>query len=74
MRYIQQALQKSYLEHPGSACCTDDMFEICALGRTSLTSVPQSSLSLKRTCSLGHPSRGAAVGTTVIDWSEWLNG
>ena len=26
--YIRKALEKGYLEHPGSACCTDDMFEI----------------------------------------------
>ena len=26
--YIQKSLEKGYLEHPGSACCTDDMFEI----------------------------------------------
>ena len=26
--YIRKALQKGYLELPGSACCTDDMFEI----------------------------------------------
>ena len=29
MGYIQKALEKGYLEH-GSACCTDDMFEIFA--------------------------------------------
>ena len=28
MGYIRKALAKGYLEHPGSACCTDDMFEI----------------------------------------------
>ena len=28
MWYIRKALEKGYLEHPGSACCTDDMFEI----------------------------------------------
>ena len=28
MGYIQKALETGYLEHPGSACCTDDMFEI----------------------------------------------
>ena len=28
MGYIQRALEKGYLEDPGSACCTDDMFEI----------------------------------------------
>ena len=28
MWYIQKALEKGCLEHPGSACCTDDMFEI----------------------------------------------
>ena len=26
--YIRKALEKGYLEHPGSACCTDGMFEI----------------------------------------------
>ena len=26
--YIQKNLEKGYLEYPGSACCTDDMFEI----------------------------------------------
>ena len=26
--YIRKALEKGYLEHPGSACCTDSMFEI----------------------------------------------
>ena len=26
--YIRKALENGYLEHPGSACCTDDMFEI----------------------------------------------
>ena len=26
--YIRKALEKGYLEHPGSACCTDNMFEI----------------------------------------------
>ena len=25
--YIRKALEKGYLEHPRSACCTDDMFE-----------------------------------------------
>ena len=25
--YIRKALEKGYLEHPGSACCTDDLFE-----------------------------------------------
>ena len=25
--YIRKALEKGYLEHPGSACCTDDMFD-----------------------------------------------
>ena len=24
MGYIQKALEKGYLEHPGSACCTDN--------------------------------------------------
>ena len=28
MGYIRKALEKGYLEHPGSACWTDDMFEI----------------------------------------------
>ena len=28
MGYIRKALEKGYLEHPRSACCTDDMFEI----------------------------------------------
>ena len=28
MGYIRKALEKGYLELPGSACCTDDMFEI----------------------------------------------
>ena len=28
MGYIRQALEKGYLEHLGSACCTDNMFEI----------------------------------------------
>ena len=28
MGYIRKALEKGYLEHPGSACCADDMFEI----------------------------------------------
>ena len=28
MGYIRKALEKAYLEHPGSACCTDDMLEI----------------------------------------------
>ena len=28
MGYIRKALEKGYLEHPGSACCTDSMFEI----------------------------------------------
>ena len=26
--YIQKALEQGYLEHPGFACCTDDMFDI----------------------------------------------
>ena len=26
--YIRKALEKGYLEHPGSACCAADMFEI----------------------------------------------
>jgi len=26
--YIGKALEKGYLEDPGSACCTDDMFQI----------------------------------------------
>ena len=26
--YIRKALEKGYLEHPGSACCTDNMFDI----------------------------------------------
>ena len=28
MWYIWKALEKGYLEHPASACCTDNMFEI----------------------------------------------
>ena len=28
MGYIRKALEKGYLEHPGSACCTDSLFEI----------------------------------------------
>ena len=28
MGYIREALEKGYLEHPGSACCPGDMFEI----------------------------------------------
>ena len=28
MGYIRKALEKGYLEHPGSACCTDEMLEI----------------------------------------------
>ena len=28
MGYIWKTLEKGYFEHPGSACCTDDMFEI----------------------------------------------
>ena len=31
MGYIQKAPEKGYLEHPGSACCTDDTFEIFVL-------------------------------------------
>ena len=27
MGYIRKAPEKGYLEHPGFACCTDDMFE-----------------------------------------------
>ena len=27
MGYIRKALEKDFLEHPGSACCTDDMFQ-----------------------------------------------
>ena len=26
--YIRKALEKGYLEHPGSACCPDNMFEV----------------------------------------------
>ena len=26
--YIRKALEKGYLEHPGSTCCANDMFEI----------------------------------------------
>ena len=29
--YIRKALEKGYLEHPGSACCTDGMLEIFVL-------------------------------------------
>ena len=29
--YIQKALEKGYLEHPRSACCTDGMFKIFVL-------------------------------------------
>ena len=29
--YVRKALEKGYSEHPGSACCTDDMFEIFVL-------------------------------------------
>ena len=28
MGYIRKAPEKGYVEHPGSACCTDHMFEI----------------------------------------------
>ena len=28
MGYIRKALEKGYLERPGSACCTDNIFEI----------------------------------------------
>ena len=28
MGYIRKALEKGYLEHPGSACCADAIFEI----------------------------------------------
>ena len=28
MGYIRKALEKGCLEHPGSACCTDNIFEI----------------------------------------------
>ena len=28
MGYIRKTLEKGYLEYPGSACCTDNMFEI----------------------------------------------
>ena len=28
MGYVRKALEKGYSEHPGSACCTDSMFEI----------------------------------------------
>ena len=28
MGYIRKAFEKGCLEHPRSACCTDDMFEI----------------------------------------------
>ena len=31
MGYIRKALEKGYLEHPGSACCTDNMFELFVL-------------------------------------------
>ena len=30
MGYIRKAFEKGYLEDPGSACCTDDMFKIFA--------------------------------------------
>ena len=29
--YIRKALEKVYLEHPGFACCTDNIFEIFVL-------------------------------------------
>ena len=28
MGYIWKAIETGYLEHPGSACCTNKMFEI----------------------------------------------
>ena len=28
MGYIRKALEKGYSEHPGSACCADNMFEM----------------------------------------------
>ena len=31
MGYIRKALEKGYSEHPGSACCTDGMFDIFVL-------------------------------------------
>ena len=39
--YIWNALEKGYLEHPGSACCSDGMFEIFVLfGRCLFCSLP----------------------------------
>ena len=41
MGYIRKALEKGYLEHPGSACCTDDMFQIFVrFGRYLCCSLP----------------------------------
>ena len=38
---IRKALEKGYLEHPGFACCTDDMFEIFVrFGRCLRYSLP----------------------------------
>ena len=34
--YIRKTLEKGYLEHPGSACCTDGMFKIFVLFRRRL--------------------------------------
>ena len=41
MGYIRKALEKGYLEHPGSACCTDNMFKIFVrLGRCMCCLLP----------------------------------
>ena len=39
--YIRKALEKGYSEHPGSACCTDNMFQIFVrFGRYLCCSLP----------------------------------
>ena len=41
VRYVQKALERGYLEHPGSACCTDGRFEIFLLfGRCGCCLLP----------------------------------
>ena len=41
MGYIRKALEKGYLKHPGSACCTDNMFEIFVrFGQGMCSSLP----------------------------------
>ena len=68
--YIRKAHEKGYLEHPGSACCTDGMFEIFVLfGRHLCCLLPLFLIGSH----LDHQQKPVLIRDEKIKWLDFGN-